>query len=417
MKIRTIAFVSHIFLFACLASTVRSDDWRVWRGPNANGVASSDGPYPVNWNDNQNVIWKTPVPGRGHSSPIVVGDRIFLTTADENAQTQALLCYQRSNGKPLWQVELNRGGFNPKIHNKNTHATPTPCSDGERVFVAFNNHQGVQLAAVSVDGEKIWQKAAGTYRPKTYQFGYAPSPLIYGSTVIVSSEFESDGFLAAFDRRTGQEIWRTKRPPTISYSTPIVATVANREQLLLSGCEKVSSFDPKTGRPLWAVPGMWTVTCATMVWDGDLVFASGGYPNKGTMAVRADGSGQVVWQNRVKCYEQSMLVHQGHLYGVDDAGVAYCWRSSDGTERWKKRLGGNFSASPVLADGKIYATNERGSTFVYQADPRQFVPVAQNQIGGEGFATPAFCDGRIYARSATRDSGSRQEFLICIGQR
>lgn len=388
----------------------------VWRGPNANGVANDGQVFPVQWNDTQNVIWKSPIPGRGHSSPIVVGDRIFLTTADESAQSQSVLCFDRATGKPRWKVDVNQGGFNPKIHNKNTHATPSPLCDGERVFAVFNNHNSAQLSVVSVDGEKLWQKNAGGFVPQTYQFGYGPSPLLYGSTVIVASEFESAGFLAAFDRQSGKEVWRTRRPPMISYSSPIVANVAGRDQLLISGCKQVSSFDPATGGKLWSVPGIWTVTCATMVWDGDLVFASGGYPNKGTMAIRADGSGEVVWQNRVKCYEQSMLVHDGHLYAVDDGGVAYCWRASDGREMWKQRLGGNMSASPILAAGNIYAINERGKVFVFRATPQKFAPLSQNQLGEEGFATPAFCGNRIYARTATRAGGGRQEYLICIGE-
>lgn len=391
------------------------DDWRVWRGPNANGVANSDQRPPTQWSKTSNIVWKSPVPGRGHSSPIVVGNRIFLTTADESNQVQSVLCYDRTTGQQVWKVDANRGGFSPKIHNKNTHASPTIASDGERVFAVFNNNQAAQLTALTVEGDQLWQKNAGGFVPRAYQFGYAPSPLLFDDTVIVASEFESAGFLAAFDVESGNEVWRRRRPPTISYSSPIVGDVAGRQQLLISGCKQVAAFDPSTGTPLWSTPGIWTVTCATVVWNDDMVFASGGYPDKGTMAVRADGSGEVVWQNRVKCYEQSMLVHNGFLYGVDDGGVAYCWRCNDGKEMWKRRLGGNVSSSPILARGNIYLANEGGTTFVFRANPDRFEPVAKNQLGTETFATPAFCGNQIFTRVATRDSGKRQEFLVCIG--
>ena len=408
-----------IFLGAATSSFKNSalgEDWPVWRGPNANGVANGSG-YPTEWGQSKNLVWRVPVAGRGHSSPIVVGNRVFLTTADEQTQTQSVVCFDRKSGAQQWQVELNRGGFNPKIHSRNTHASPTPASDGTSLFVVFNHHQGAHIAALTLEGDVRWKKQAGGFVPEKYQFGYAASPLLYGSTVIVTSEFESDGFLAAFDKQTGQPRWRQQRPATISYSSPIVARIGGREQLLLSGCSQVASFDPGSGKPLWSVPGLWTVTCATMVWDPErnLVFASGGYPDKGTMAVKADGS-QVVWKNLTKCYEQSMLVHEGHIYAVDDSGVAHCWQAETGRERWKQRLGGKVSSSPILAEGNVYVANESGTTFVFRATPQRFVAVAKNQLGSDCFATPAFCDGQIFTRVGVGGGASRREFLICIGE-
>ena len=186
-----------------IPSAGADEDWLAWRGPNANGVAEADQTFPTQWDATQNILWKSLIPGRGHSSPIVVGDRIFLTTADDQTQVQSLLCYDRATGKPLGKADVNQGGFNPKIHNKNSHATPTPASDGERVFVVFNHHNGVQLTAFNTRGNRLWQQNAGGFLPQAYQFGFAASPLLYGSTVIVSSEFESAGFLAAFDSETG----------------------------------------------------------------------------------------------------------------------------------------------------------------------------------------------------------------------
>ncbi len=386
-------------------------DWPAWRGPNANGTANGSG-YPTAWSESSNILWKASVPGRGHSSPVIVGDKIFLTTADEDAKTQSVLCFDRKDGQLMWQTEVHRGGFVTRIHKKNTHASPTVASDGSRVFAVFNNENGIQLAALSMEGKLLWETTGGYVCQ--YNFGYGPSPLLYGSTVIVSSEYRN-GYLAAYDTSSGKEVWRTSRPGATSYSSPIVANVGGREQLLLSGGKQISSFDPRTGSLLWRTAGGPPVTCGTLVWTENMIFASGGYPTKETWAVRADGSG-VVWSNREKSYEQSMLVVDGYLYAVNDNSIAFCWRAEDGKEMWKKRIGGGpISASPVLANGLIYATNESGKTTVYRADPGGFDEVATNQLGDEAFATPAFLDGRIYARVADSERSGRQEFLYCIG--
>ncbi|MFK7779066.1 MAG: PQQ-binding-like beta-propeller repeat protein [Gimesia sp.] len=407
-------------LILCLLFTnsvsLAEDDWRVWRGPNANGVAAVGETPVLKWNESQNIRWKVPVPGRGHSSPIVVNDRVLISTADEQRQIQSVICFDRATGRQLWKTDVSQGGFAPKIHQKNTHASPTLVSNGETIFAVFPQFDRVQLTALDLDGKKRWQIKAGGYLPLAYQFGYAPSPLLYQDKVIVTSEYEKNGFIAAFDQRTGRELWRIKRPNKMNFSTPIVARIAGHDQMLLSGNAKVSSFNPQTGRELWSAPAMWIVSCGTMVWDKDLVFTSGGFPLKGTLAVKADGSGKVVWTNRVKCYEQSMLVHQGYLYAIDDNGIAYCWNAQTGKEQWKSRLGGKVSSSPVLANGNIYLTNEQGKTFVFRANPKKFELLAENQLGDEGFATPALCGNQIFHRAASRASGKRQEFLYCIGK-
>ena len=402
----------------CLSlDTFGKDDWRVWRGPNANGKADARQVVPTKWTAQKNVIWKTSVPGRGHSSPIVVDDYIFLTTANERSQTQSVLCYHKKTGKLAWKKDANKGSLASQIHKKNTHASPTVASDGKNIYAAFINHGKLQITAYTLQGEKKWQKFAGAYQPQQYQFGYGASPIIYKDTLIVSSEFETGGFLAAFDLETGAEKWRTKRGPTNSFSSPIVASVAGKEQLLISGGNAITSYDPATGNLQWRVRGLWVVTCGTVVWDDGIVFASGGYPKSGTMAVRADGSKKILWTNRVKCYEQSMLAHDGYLYGVSDQGVAYCWRAKDGKEMWKQRLRGPVSASPILVGDNIYLSNEAGTTFVYKASSKKLIPVAKNQLGNEAFATPTICGNRIYIRAADSRNGSRREMLYCIGKK
>ena len=342
--------------------------------------------------------------------------RIILTTADEGSKVQSVVCFDRKTGKQQWETDVNRGGFPKQIHDKNTHASPTAASDGERVFVVFNNNKGVQLTALDLDGKQLWQKNAGSYDPKQYRFGYAPSPLIYKNMVIVASEFDGGGFLAAYDGKSGRQAWRTSRQKISSYSSPIVASIKGTDQLLISGGLMICGYNPTNGRQLWKATNVVAdATCGTVVWNGDIVYASGGYPQKQTAAVRA-GSGKVLWRNKEKAYEQSMLVHDGYLYSVTDIGIAFCWDATTGAEQWQHRFRGKFSASPILANGNLYVSNERGTTFVYKASPISFQLVAQNQLGNESFASPTIVDSQILLRHASGTKGTRRETLYCIGQ-
>ncbi len=391
-------------------------DWRSWRGPAGNGVAADGQDLPVTWSESQNVLWKADVPGRGHSSPTVVGARIFLTTAEDEGQVQSVVAYDRQTGKQAWKTEVHRGGFPRKIHAKNSHATCTVASDGERLFASFFNSEAVHVTALDLDGKKVWHQAVGPLKPKQYEHGYASSPALYKALVLVAVDSDEPGFLAALDAKTGRMKWRTPRPAKTSFASPVVARIAGRDQLLLSGCDIVAAYDPNTGKPLWSCEATTTATCGTVVWDGNLVFASGGYPKSETVAVRADGSGRVAWRNTRKCYEQSLLAHEGHLYAVDDGGVAFCWSAADGSEKWNARLGGKASASPILAGGNLYVTSERGQTVVFKADPKEFRELARNQLGEEALASPTICGGRIYLRAARSVDGRRREFLYAIGK-
>jgi outer membrane protein assembly factor BamB len=419
-----VANAKRIFFVAILlGSVIRADaqevgaktDWLTWRGPNLNGIAASGQTPVASWTDTKNVVWKTPVPGRGHASPTIVGNKIFLATCDEASQTQSVVAFDRASGRQLWKQDLNRGGLPKTIHKKNTHATPTVASDGRSLFVSFYNHDGIQVSALSLDGKGLWQQVVGPFLPRQYKYGYAASPMLYKSSVLVVGDYDGDAWLAALDSRTGRTSWKIKRPGKLSWSSPVVANIAGRDQLLLSGNDMVASYDPGSGRQLWSTAATTMATCGTMIWEGDLVFASGGYPKSETVCIRADGSGKIVWKNNHKCYEQSMLVHEGHVYAVTDRGIAFCWRAKDGQEMWTDRLpGGPVSASPILAGGNIYLSNERGTTYVFTAIPRKFELVGQTQLGQEAFATPTICGSRIFLRVADHSSG-RREFLYCIG--
>lgn len=390
-----------------------SQDWPWWRGPTRNGIAKADGVIPVKWSESENVVWKVNLPGRGHSSPTVLGNHIFLTTADKQKQTQSVLCHDRGTGDLLWSTEVNKGGLPREIHHKNTHATPSVATDGERLFASFCNHESIQVTALDLDGNQLWQETVGPFKPRSFRYGYAASPAIYESYVVIAADYDGGGYLAALSRSDGRIAWRKSRPAKLSYSSPAIANIAGREQLLISGCDLVAGFDPNTGDAIWSVDATTMATCGTLVWEGDLVFASGGYPKAETVCVRAVGSGEILWRNRTKCYEQSMLAHNGHLYAVDDGGIAFCWKADDGTQKWRHRFSGPVSSSPVLANGNIYLTNERGTTFVFKANPDEFVSVAENQLGDEGFATLTICGGQIFIRTAT---SSGRGILFCIGK-
>ncbi len=400
---------------ADFAKLSAENDWPWWRGPTRNGIASTTA-VPTKFSP-EDALWRTPVPGRGHSSPIVVGDRVFLTTADMQAKSQSVLAFDRATGSKQWQVEISRGGFPARNHPKNTEATPTVACDGERLFVAFFHHEKIEATALDLDGKMLWQKTAGPFDPKKYEYGYAPSPLVYRGSVIVAAEYDGQSFLVALDRASGDELWRTKRPFNISFSSPVVGHIAGRDQLLISGADKIDSYDPATGKPLWSTTGTTQATCGTLVWEGDSVIASGGYPKSQTLAVKADGSGRVLWDNNQNCYEQSLLASGGYVYALTGRGILFCWRIRDGQEMWKQRLQGPVSASPVLAGGHVYWANELGTLYVFKPNPGKCEVVAENKIGDDAFPSPAICGGQIFLRVGRKQpGGGRQEMLYCFGE-
>lgn len=395
-----------------------SSDWARWRGPSGNGIAAADQKPPVKWSSTENVIWKTKVPGVGHSSPIVLGGKIFLTTSDVAAQTQSVICFDRKQGAQVWLTEVNSGGFPEKIHRKNTHASPTVATDGKHLFAVFNHHETIELVKLDLEGGIVWKKKVGAH-VSAYPFGYGSSPIIHGGNVFVCNENTVESAIVAFDKESGKENWRINRDGINSYSTPVVATVGGKEQLLLSGGKTVKSFDLTDGSENWSAPADWEVSCGTLVWEGDLVFASGGYPAFQTLAVNS-GNGDVVWSNSTRVYEQSLLVVDGYVYAHADNGALYCWRAADGKEMWKSRFSKKKlaqSISPVLANGNIYFTSENGETVVAKQNPKAFKLVARNRLGDLAFATPAFCDNRIYARVGDSTTGQGHQWLYCLGEK
>lgn len=387
--------------------------WWTWRGPNGNNIAATDA-FKQTVLSRENVAWQTPVPGRGHSSPIVTDDAIYLTTADTKAGTQSLLAFERRNGKALWNQTVHRGGLPKENHRKNTEASSTVAFDGQRVIATFYNSDALWVSAYAPDGKLVWQKSMGRYYPDRFKYGYAASPAIYNDTAVIIGEFDGPAFMTAIALETGEAVWRIERPNSTSFSSPIVANVGGRDQLLVSGQSHVTSYNPASGELLWSAPGTAMATCGTVVWDKQNVYASGGFPQSQTVAVRADGSNQVVWQNGQKCYEQSMLCHDGHVYAVTDQGVAYCWRCTDGEVMWRERLGGNYSSSPILVGNTIHVFNEACEAFAFEANPRMFFSRGRGKLGDEAFATPSVVGNTMYMRIARNEGTTRQEYLLAI---
>ncbi len=391
-----------------------AQDWPQWRGPNVNNHAHKDANPPLEWSRDKNVKWKTPIPGRGHSSPIVIGGRIYITTATNN--TQALISIDRKTGKILWNKKIHQGSVPTELHRENSAASATPQWDGTNILVTFQNNRKIKTTSVSPEGKIAWTKIVGPYLPGK-PFGFGSTPVLYKNTLIISVGTHKGGYLTAIKTSNGQPVWKTKRAGCDYWATPVVAHVAGKKQLLLSGNQLVSSYNPDTGKLLWETAAGSRAMCGTIVWTDNMIFASGGHPKKETVGIFADGSGKVLWKNSVKCYEQSLLSYRGYIYGVADTGKTYCWDPKTGEEKWVQRIGrGGVMASPVAVGDHIFATIKKGTTIIFKANHNKFEKVAENQLGTDTYATPVILETEIFIRAATSTQGDRQEHLYCISK-
>ncbi len=392
-------------------------DWPWWRGPNFDGSAEPQPQPPTQWSETENIAWRVPIAGRGHSSPVVLGDEVLLATADSDRKVQLVICIDAATGGKKWETIVHEGGLDTKNalagNSKSSFASSTIASDSKHLYINFFNQDAAYTTALNRQGKIVWQRKITDY---VMHQGYGSSPLLYGPLVIVSADNKGGGAVAGLNCDTGEIIWSRQRPAKPNYASPVVHHLDGRDQLILTGCDLVTSLNPLTGETWWEIEGATTECVSTTVTDGTHVYSSGGYPKNHIAAIVADGSGKIAWETSTRYYVPSMLIRDGFLYLTLDEGIAACVDADTGEEIWKKRLGGTFTSSPVLVGELVYASNEEGETFVFKASPEKFEQVAKNKLGESVFATPTICGGKIYTRVCKIENDRRQEYLVCISE-
>jgi outer membrane protein assembly factor BamB len=397
------------------AATVGADNWPRFRGPNGTGVAADKG-VPVKWAAGD-FLWKVELPGVGHSSPVVWGDRLFLETGGAKGNGRALLCLDTNTGKQLWSREAP-GGTASK-HGRNSFASSTPATDGERVYAIFWDGRDVSLSAYDLDGKPLWKQDLGSY---TSQHGPGMSPLVYDGRVFVNDDQDGTAALLAFDARTGKAAWKAERKPfRACYSTPFVRQKSGGgDELIVASTAGITAYDPKSGAENWAYDwkfsGMALRTVASPLEAGGLIFVTSGDGSGARHFIAVEpparsGEGpKLVWSSQDRGsvpYVPTVLARDGRLFLVHDKGTLVCLDARSGAEVWSKNLRCLFTASPVLIDGKIYAPNEQGDVYVYAAAPT-YQLLAKNSLGEPVFASPAVANGRLYVRG--------KQHLFCVGR-
>ena len=385
-----------------LTSLAAAQDWPEFRGPGGQGHSSERG-LPLEWSESRNIVWKSAVPGRGWSSPIVSAGRVWLTTAvEDRGISLRLLAYDVATGREVVNVEVFNVQSGGALHPKNNRASPSPIVEGDRVYVHFGTEG---TAALTTDGEVLWKER---FRYES-QHGAGSSPILHGDLLIINCDGGSEAFVVALDKRTGKTRWKTSRrqPWDQAYTTPLVIRVGDRDQIVSVGAFRAAAYEPASGKEIWRVSyGDGFSNVPRPVYGHGLVYIATGFFQPAIMAVRPDGSGDVSkthvsWTNRRAApLTPSPLLVGDELYLVTDAGIVSCLDARTGDILWQQRLNGTFSASPVFADGRIYFLAEDGVATVL-APGRQYRRLATSTLDGATLASIAIAGGSIYVRSAT----------------
>ena len=403
-----VAAVVAALLVVCTAA-LNAEDWPQFRGPTGQGHSSERG-LPLEWSEARNVVWKTPVPGIGWSSPVVAGGRIWLTTAVDSGNPRTsvssslrVLAFDETSGREVVNVELFRLRSAGYINPKNSRASPTPILDGDRVYVHFGAEG---TAALTTSGAIVWK----TQLPYESQHGSGGSPMLFGDLLIFSCDGNDvEAFVVALDKNTGKQRWKTnrRRPSDQAYSTPLVIKVGDQDQLISIGAYRAAAYDPLTGREIWRVgypDGFSNVP--RPVYGHGLVFIATGFNDPTLIAVRPDGQGDVTRTHIAWTVERgapltpSPLLVGDELYVVSDIGVLSCLDARTGETIYQTRLPGSYSASPVFVDGRIYFQSEEGVTSVV-APGKKFRKLANNRVDGGTLASMAVSGGSLFLRSDT----------------
>ncbi|MCH8923771.1 MAG: PQQ-binding-like beta-propeller repeat protein [Planctomycetes bacterium] len=399
-----------VFLLPCTSLPASAADWTEFRGSTGQGLSTAKN-LPLEWTAQKNVAWKIPLPGKAWSSPVLAKGRLYLTTAvpvegsKEKDMTLRALCIDANSGKLLWNVLVfdQDGAKAPRIQGKNSHASPTPLIDGNRLYVHFG-HQGT--ACLDTTGKVLWRNRELKYPPN---HGNGSSPILVDGAIVLSCDGSRNPFLAALDARTGKLRWKSLRKTTatrkFSFCTPLVITVDGKQQIISPGSDTVGAFDPQTGREIWRVTYTGYSVVPRPVFGHGLVFISTSFNTPSVMAIRPDGQGDVTkthvaWTLKKGApHTPSLLLVGEELYMVSDRGVASCVDAKTGTVYWQERIDGNYSASPVYAQGRIYLQSEQGRGVVLAAD-KEFRVLAENPLEERTLASYAVDDGALFIRTA-----------------
>ena len=433
------AFIVVVVLISVAAVTPAAN-WPQWRGPDGSGI-SNEKNLPASWTPTTNIKWKAAIPGRGHSSPIVWGNRVFVTTAVEGdvvpgakaakhmlgdkefvhpdsigadrKHTFKVIALNRESGKVVWEATAWEGTPYDNRHRKSSYAASTPATDGKMVY-AFFGTEG--LYAYDFNGKLAWKAQLGNLA--NLGMGTGTSPILFENLVIVQCD-EDNGegsFIVALDKKTGKEAWRTPRKIQISWSTPLLVKTATRSELITSGTETVISYDPATGKELWRHKGVESNAIPSPVANNEMVFLVAGFPAKIAMAIKLGGSGDLTGTPNVPwkyakgtAYVPSPILYGDYLYLTTDRGILTCIDAKTGEVKYEGGripIPATFTASPVAFEGKILMTSEDGDTFIVKAGPKHEV-LGTNSVGEPVYASPAIADGRIFIRG--------EKNLYCIG--
>jgi outer membrane protein assembly factor BamB len=405
-------------LMLALPAAAVAEDWPLFRGPTGQGV-SSETDVPLHWSATENVAWKVEVPGAGWSSPVVAGDRVYLTTATDGGAACRVLAFDRATGRAVWDKEVFRQTIG-RLERKNSPASPTPAADGERVYAVFGDGS---VACLDRDGAVVWTNRDF---PHYSQHGLGASPVLYRELLVMPYDGSSSGpdkqvgwkkpweeaKLVAFDKATGKVRWVGRRGPSrIAHVTPVVVAVDGRDQLLSSAGDVIQGFDPATGERLWSVYSKGEGVVPSPVWCDGLAVAASGFEAPTLRAVRPGGKGrepELAWEltRQVPTIPSGVYV-KPHLFTVSDKGVAQCVGAVTGRVVWSERVGEAYSASPVAAAGRVYLLSEAGVTTVVEAGPA-FRVLARNPVGERCQASLAISRGQVFLRG--------EKHLYCIGR-
>ena len=416
-----------------LPGAIHAENWPHWRGPSASGITSETG-LPLRWSDTENIAWKSPVRGLGISTPIVWGDRVFVTSqlgggqsrpgprlgqgADVSAAERALgggtagaarsvsfllTAFDRASGRPLWEYSLPAEGALPSVHEKHNLASSSPVTDGRRIYAWFGNGQ---IMAVDLEGKLVWKKHLGAeYGRFDINWGHGSSPAVHRDTVILICYQPSGSYLLGLDSATGNVRWKADQPQGLeSYSTPLVVETSGGEEIVVNSSAGMAGHDAATGKVLWQIDEANRFPIPMPSLHDGVIYTTRGYRSSPFMAIRPGGRGNVaeshvIW--RVPSggpYVSSLVQYEGLIYIIGDVGVATVTDAKNGMRVWQERVGGIYTASPVAADGKIYFLSEDGETVVLSAGRTPQV-LARNKLNARQLASPAISGGRLFIRT------------------